>query len=183
MGDKNQKEEKSSDKLLIIIAILLVILVPLIVVSGLYLYKTKAKVAESVPEITGNLGNLRLSTDDTEEALEGREEKMTYFTGYDSIATSKAEPIFLKNEPDNAESRIYIEYEIYDESDTLIYKSGLIEAGKSTKWDAAGVLSAGTYKLRFHQQPYRMEDETLGLSTDNMTPLYYVDQTVKVTVN
>ena len=178
----DEKKEKNNDRLYIILAIFIVLFVPAIILGCLYLKRAGGNTQATNNKEVSDMSNMHLSTEATPEDSKNSEDKMTYFTGYDSIYAAQGSPVYLKNESDNAESRIYMEYEIYDEEDNFIYKSGLIEAGKQTEWDATQYFLPGTYSLRFHQQPYRMEDESSGLARENMTPLYFVDQNVTVTV-
>ncbi len=189
--DRNSNEEKSSEGLLIAMAVFLVILIPFCIVGALYLYRNKTANPEAIP-VPPPVVSAPVVLEDSvlEEHLEETDEsqktvnsrRMTYFTGYEgeAITVSANMPLYLRNEIDNAEMNIYMQYQIYDVSENKIYESKLLKAGTSEVWKANEVLPEGEQMLQFHQQPYLLEDTSMEALSENMIPLDCNDQSVRL---
>lgn len=174
MSTENEKENKNSRRVGFIIAEVVILLLMAVCV---FLMCQRPK--EVVVTSEGN--NIGLDTTQTDEVEVEADQDFIYFTGFDDISVEAGGTMDLPCNESNADGDIYMTYQILEDGE-VVYETGLIEAGNHVEFNVAEVLGAGEHEITLHEQPYQVTDSEKELSTENMEKLYFVDQTITVTV-
>lgn len=169
MGEK-ERDKKSLVLFFMFLAMLIVCAVLVIKL----VHKNKEDDANTVTNVS-----LNTETISTQEVTNDQE--MIYFSGFDDIAIDAGSSVKLPCDISNQDASIYMSYVITDESDNVLYESGLIEPGKAAEWIPE--LTRGSHTVNLHEQPYQLIDKSKEPTEGNLTPLYFVDQAIHINVN
>lgn len=164
------KENQSKKNWVLVLALIVVC-----VLCGILAFELTSK------KNTNQIQNVSLNTEAV--SIENAETKqdMIYFSGFDDITIDLGTSVMLPCDTSNKEGSIYMSYTVLDEKGKSLYESGLIEPGKAVEWFPS--LTVGEYDITFHEQPYQLIDKEKDPAEDNLTPLYYVDQTIHLIIN
>lgn len=125
--------------------------------------------------------NIELDGTQTAKTETSSSQDFIYFTGFDNVFITSGETITLPCDAANKDGNIYMSYQILKDGE-IVYETGLIESGNHVVFPVSEILGIGEHTIILHEQPYQLIDPSKEISVENMTKLYFVDQTITVTV-